>query len=173
MVVKLLGKLTLYTFQVSERIKWFRLRIGRPFAKLLFKLAVRAHKKKGIDGWTNFHIPLWRSIGRERSKFIKRKMNIDPNDAHSIGTYQDYEDPILGIEGYWQENGKNKAIRIETSCPYGDYLRSVNCADVCRVLVCEFENATGRQMNPNYRLEPLNKTIANGDDNCEFIHRLS
>ena len=99
-------------------------------------------------------------------------MGIDVNSARGIGSYHDYEDPLLGIEGHWQEEGRDKAVRVETSCPYGDYLREAGCADLCRVLLCRFEEETARPMNPNYRLEQLEKIISAGDDSCVFVHRL-
>ncbi len=172
MFPELLAHLVLWSFKISEKNNLFKEKILRPTTMLIFKATVHAYKKNGIKGWNKFYIPFWEACGRVRSEYVRKTMSIDTNSARSIGSYHDYEDPLLGIDGHWQEEGKHKAVRIETHCPYGDYLHDVDCPDVCRILLCRFEEETAKPMNPNYYLDPLEKIIARGDDACVFVHRL-
>jgi hypothetical protein len=56
-------------------------------------------------------------LGRQRAQLIQKVINIDPEDARSVGRIFDCEDTLSGIKGCWIETGKKRAVKREFVCP--------------------------------------------------------
>ena len=171
-LIVLITRLGPLAFKAAERSRFVRDRMLRPLTMRFVRDAVAAWRHGGTAAWNDFHLPAVRAAGAGRASYLLRKLAIDPSSARSLGAVHDYEDPLLGIEGTWAEEGRERAVRHETVCPIGDYLRDRTCPDFCRVLVHAFEEATLRAMNPRYELEPLGELISGGEKKCVFVHRV-
>lgn len=172
-LIGLIPRLAPLCFRMAERSPFVRDRLLRPLTMRFVRDAVRVWRQGGTASWTRFHLPAARAAGAARAAYLRRKLAIDPSSARSLGSIHDYEDPLLGIEGSWAEEGRGRAVRHETLCPIGDYLRGESCPDFCRVLVHAFEEATLRAMNASYVLEPLGELISAGEKKCVFVHRVT
>jgi hypothetical protein len=163
----------LWAFRIAERSERFRDHLLRPATLRFADAAVAAWRRGGVSAWDRWFLPVARAVGRGRAEYLRGKLAIDVGSARSLGSVHDYEDPLLGIAGHWQEEGRSRAVRVETECPIGSRLRPTGCADFCRVIVHAFEEETLRAMNPSYRLEPLGELLSAGDARCTFVHRVS
>ncbi len=160
-------------FQAAERSAIVRERVLRPLTMRFVRHAVAVWRRGGVAAWNDFHLPAARALGAARASYLLRKLAIDVTSARSLGSVHDYEDPLLGIAGTWAEEGLDRAVRHETLCPIGDYLRGHGCPDFCKVIVHAFEEATLQALNPRYRLEPLSELISAGETKCVFEHRFA
>jgi hypothetical protein len=158
--------------RLAERSTFVRDRCVRPLTMAFVASAVAAWEKGGVGAWDRWHLPFVREVGKARAAHLARKLAIDPGSARSLGRVHDYEDPLLGIEGHWAEEGRARAVRVETLCPIGDLLLERRCPDFCRVLVHAFERATLEALNPRYELEPLTELRSAGAARCTFTHRV-
>ncbi len=133
------------------------------------------YSKRGVKAWEEFWIPAFREFGRVRADYIKKTMNIDPDSARSIGSYHDFEDPIFGVEGHWDNSSQDTPIRTETSCDMCDHLNVISkgkgCGDFCRYLVVAMEEGTGTAINDRYVVE-VQSLLTEGDEDCRFVHKL-
>lgn len=161
-----------FAFALAERSRLADEWLLRPLTRVFVKDAVAAWKRGGVAAWEPFHLPFVRAVGSARAPYLARKLAIDAGSARSLGSVHDYEDPLLGIEGRWVEESRARAVRHETLCPIGDFLRQESCPDFCRVLVHAFEEATLRALNPGYVLEPLAELRSAGAERCVFVHRV-
>jgi hypothetical protein len=159
-------------FALAERSRVADEWLLRPLTRAFVRDAVSAWKRGGVAAWERFHLPFVRAVGAARAPHLARRLAIDAGSARSLGSVHDYEDPLLGIEGRWAEESRARAVRHETLCPIGDFLRQESCPDFCRVLVHAFEEATLRSLNPDYTLEPLTELRSAGADRCVFVHRV-
>jgi hypothetical protein len=161
-----------WIFRAAERSPMVRDRLLRPAVMAFVESAIAAWRRGGMEAWRRWHLPVARAAGRSRAATLRRKLGIDPTSARSLGSVHDYEDPLLGIRGHWTEEGRARAVRVETECPIGERLRAADCPEFCRVIVHAFEEATLREMNPRYALEPLEELLSAGDARCTFVHRV-
>ncbi|GAA4893765.1 hypothetical protein [Ferrimonas pelagia] len=145
--------------------------------KLLFWHLIRQYKKQGLEGWKKNWEPAFAEYGRHRSKHLVARMNIDANDAKSIGQYHDFEDPIFGVKGYWDTTENGEPVRVETACSACEQLMKATddqqCrSDFCRHLVESMEQATGSAINSKYQVEAI-ALMTEGDETCQFVHRIT
>lgn len=137
--------------------------------------AYRTYQKHGEKGWEKFWIPAMKEFGRVRAPHLAKVMNIDPNNAKSIGQYHDFEDPIFGVVGHWEKNDEGHDVRVETECGICDHLEKVTdgkqCPAFCRKVVTAMEMGTGQAINENYVVE-IDSLLTDGDKDCRFIHRI-
>lgn len=161
--------------RLAEKSSLVRLLL-RSGNSLLVRYLVQRHKKGGLAAWQSFWIPAFREYGNHRSPYLMNKMNIDTSDAQSVGSYHDYEDPILGVEGYWETDSNGNAIRVETACVVcDDLMRMTNdekCrSDFCRHIVTAMEMGTGQAMNEKYNVGII-ALLTEGDECCKFVHTI-
>jgi hypothetical protein len=168
----LAGKLGDYGFRLSEYSPVFAKHVLQPVSLWVVKGAVKSYKKKGESGWDAFYLPAFQALGKSRSAYLAKKLNMQPDDVSTLARYHDYEDPLLGIEGHWEKTTQSESIRIETDCFLGDYLKEQKCHQVCQKLVCSMEVQTVNSLNENYSLVEPQELISKGDSRCVFIHRV-
>ncbi len=162
--------------RLAERSALAR-RLLRSGNSLLVRFLVHTYSKGGLEKWQSFWVPAFREYGNYRSSYLIKKMNIDTSDAQSVGSYHDYEDPILGVEGHWEIDDEGNAIRVETACVVCDDLMRMSddekCRrDFCRHIVSAMELGTGQAINAKYNVEII-ALLTEGDESCEFVHTIS
>jgi hypothetical protein len=172
MIINFLAKLSLFNFRMSEKSDFFKKYIAIPMAKITLKNAIKDYKKGGVEAWRDFHIPLWKRCGEVRGEYIAEVMGVkDFNNARELGRVQDYEDPLVSVEGYWVVEKDDLAIKHETYCPFSEMIKNAGCPDICRVLARELENGTWQRFNPNYEFN-FENLLTEGDDYCRCIHEV-
>lgn len=123
---------------------------------------------------------------------LKYYLRIDPNDVRSIGKIQEWVDDTVGVEGIWIESDVNRAVRLETWCPYvGAQLPYVkgkadkkldpeflagktcegDCSYFCNGFMVNWVNYWIKYYNPDFELEPVKTLIPAGDEFCEFVYK--
>jgi len=106
-------------------------------------------------------------FGKERAQILKEALEIDINDARSIGKVFDFEDSLSGIIGEWIESSPKQAKRLEKKCSphyvYNDF------PPYCEKILYWIARATIKELNPNAELEDFAKVkcMVHGDDVCE------
>ncbi|MGI9275060.1 MAG: hypothetical protein ACR2PT_09495 [Endozoicomonas sp.] len=143
---------------------------------LMVKHWVSLYQSKGLDSWRKFWIPVFAEWGRIRAPYLAKKMNINPQDPRSLGSYHDFEDPIFGITGHWETNDKGESVRVEAQCVGCDLFLAATddkqChSDFCRHMVMALEQNTGQTLNNDYQVEIVT-LLTEGDTDCRFIHKL-
>ena len=148
-------------------IQWANKRI----ASMIYK----SYEKHGEEGLEAFWVPAMKEFGRIRAPFIAKTMNVDPDNAGSIGQYHDLEDPIFGVTGHWEKNEEGLDVRVETECDICEHLEKIsggkNCPAFCRKVITAMELGTGQAINPNYTIE-IDTLLTEGDKDCRFIHKI-
>lgn len=143
---------------------------------LLVRYLVHIYQKQGLEAWRSFWMPAFKEYGNYRAAYLIEKMNIDKSDAKSVGSYHDYEDPILGVEGYWRKDSDGNAVRVETDCIVCDdlmkFTNNNQCrSDFCRHIVAAMEQGTGEAINEKYNVHII-ALLTEGDQSCQFVHTI-
>jgi predicted ArsR family transcriptional regulator len=108
--------------------------------------------------------------GRWRAQRMRARLGVDVNDMSDMGRVQDWEDRVFGVTGHWTERGRTRAVKCETACPFA---RAASSApEICTDVVHALETSTFQQLNPRYRLLPLERLLSKGSTACEFVHVL-
>ena len=174
MRVKLFSHFMHQTVKLSEKAPFLRPLIKQG-NKVIVRLAYNGYKKDGVKSFEQFWVPAFYQYGQVRAQHIAKKMNIDVNNPASIGTYHDYEDPIFGVVGHWDQDNEGNAVRVETECVVCEQLNKVSkgagCPDFCRHVVNAMEMGTGKAMNDTYIVE-ITSLLSDGDDACRFTHKV-
>ncbi len=119
---------------------------------------------------------------------LKFYLKIDTNDIRSIGKYQEWVDDTLGVEGHWIESDVNRAVRLETWCPYaGRDIPYVSPAgqdnpessatgnpdysEFCSYFMVDWLQHFIESCNPEFEVAPLTCMIPKGDECCEFVYK--
>jgi hypothetical protein len=108
--------------------------------------------------------------GRWRAHRLRERLHLDVNDMSDMGRLQDWEDRAFGVTGHWTERGKTRAVKCETGCPFAKVASTA--PEICTEVVHALEEATFRELNPGYRLLPLERLLSKGESACEFVHVL-
>lgn len=108
--------------------------------------------------------------GRWRARVLKEKLALDTSDMGDMGRLQDWEDRVFGVTGEWTERGRARATKCETACPFAKV--ASEAPEICTDVIHALETATFRELNPRYRLLPLERLLSKGDSRCEFRHEL-
>ncbi|PSW10849.1 hypothetical protein C9J01_17775 [Photobacterium rosenbergii] len=164
-----------YSIILAHHVKPFR-KVLQAGNTLLIKLVVRQYERDGLKAWQSFWLPAFAKFGRSRAPYLAKKMAIDINDPKSLGSYHDFEDPILGVEGHWETTENGHPVRVETACVVCDALKAATenkqCrADFCRHVVAAMEQNTGEALNPDYRVE-IHDLMTEDAEVCRFVHKI-
>lgn len=108
--------------------------------------------------------------GRWRAGVLRERMQVDAGDMADMGRVQDWEDRVFGVTGHWTERGEQRAVKCETACPFAKVASAA--PEICTEVVHALEEATFRELNPRYRLLPLDRLLSKGASSCEFVHVL-
>ncbi len=109
-------------------------------------------------------------FGRWRAPVLKRKLDLDGADMSDLGRAQDWEDRVFGVTGHWSERTTTRATKCETACPFADTARAA--PELCTDVIHALETATFRELNPTYRLMPLERLLSKGHQECVFRHAI-
>ena len=108
--------------------------------------------------------------GKWRARRLRERLKVDVNDMSDMARVQDWEDRVFGVSGHWTARTRDRAVKCETACPFA---RTASRApEICTDVVHALEAATFRELNPRYRLLPLERLLSKGDAACEFVHVL-
>lgn len=120
----------------------------------------------GEKGWQVIE-EVARKIGRERAQLLKEALDIDVNDARSLGKVFDFEDSMNGVSGEWIEATQKRAVKKETKCVAAEIFKDF--PDYCGRLMCTLAKATIEELNPKAKLNDFSagKLLAKGDDYCQ------
>ena len=106
--------------------------------------------------------------GRWRAQTLRDRLGIDGSDMADMARVQDWEDRVFGVTGHWTERQARRAVKCETACPFAKAASSA--PEICTEVVHALEEATFRELNPRYRLLPLDRLLSKGASSCEFVH---
>jgi hypothetical protein len=109
-------------------------------------------------------------FGRWRAPILKTKLGLDVTNATDLGRAQDWEDRVFGVTGHWTERGKTRATKCETACPFAR--AASEAPELCTDVIHALETATFRELNPSYRLVPLDRLLSKGHEACVFRHEI-
>jgi hypothetical protein len=137
------------------------------FVTLLFPSVNRLFGKKGIKA---IQLIMYQ-MGIDRAYILKEALNIDVNDARSLGRILDFDDGLAGVKGIWTMETKGKAIKVVTICPIASIL--ARCPEICRTIIAAMEAGTFYRLNPNVEVPEIPKLISEGSDCCVGTIELS
>jgi hypothetical protein len=103
-------------------------------------------------------------VGVDRAPLLLQGLEIDPNDARSLGRVLDFEDGLVGVRGVWTEETKGRAVKEERRCPAARELTA--CPEVCTHLMMALEAGTFAVINPALSVPEITKLLSRGDDCC-------
>ena len=103
-------------------------------------------------------------IGEDRAPILREYLEIDTNDARSLGRVLDYEDGFAGVRGTWTEETKGRAVKEERYCPAAGELSS--CPEVCTRLMMALEAGTFSVLNPDLAVPEISMLLSTGDPCC-------
>ena len=130
------------------------------FTTLLFPAVNRLFGKKGVKA---FQLIMYQ-MGIARSPILKKALNIDVNDARSLGCILDFDDGLCDVRGVWTMETKGKAIKVVSTCPLSPIL--ARCPQICRTVIAAMEAGTFYPLNPDIKVPELPRLISEGGDCC-------
>jgi hypothetical protein len=136
----------------------------------LFFQAVVAERKRGGHRLLDLARAASVRFGRWRAPVLRDRLRLDTESLADMGRLQDWEDRVFGVTGHWTRKDKARATKCETQCPFAEAAKGEPrlCSDVIHAL----ETATFKELNPRYRLLPLESLLSKGHTHCEFRHEL-
>ena len=136
------------------------IKIMAVFTTLLFPAVNRLFGKKGIKA---LQLIMYQ-MGIDRAPILKKALEIDVNDARSLGRILDFDDGLCEVKGVWTMETKGKAIKVVATCPLGRIL--ARCPEICRTIIAAMEAGTFYPLNPDIRVPELPRLISEGGDCC-------
>lgn len=136
----------------------------------LFFRAIAAERRRGGRRLLDLARAASVRWGRWRAGQLRERMSIDPLDMGDMARIQDWEDRVFGVTGHWTERGPKRAVKCETACPFARV--AATAPEICTEVVHALEESTFRELNPRYRLLPLDRLLSKGAAACEFVHVL-
>ncbi len=109
-------------------------------------------------------------FGRWRAPILRDELGLDVDDVADMGRLQDWEDRVFGVTGEWTERTRTRATKCETVCPFAEI--ASGAPELCSDVIHAMETATFAELNPRYRLVPLDRLLSKGHARCEFRHEL-
>jgi hypothetical protein len=106
-------------------------------------------------------------IGADRANLMRKALDIDVNDARSLGRVIDYQDGLLGVSGVWTEESRGRAVKEEHQCPAAGEL--ARCPQVCEGLISALEAGTFSVLNPGLKAPFRARFLSRGDDRCIVV----
>ncbi len=104
-------------------------------------------------------------VGLDRAPVMQEYLQIDPDDARSLGRILDYEDGLGGVRGIWVEESKGRATKEERYCPIARELEK--CPEVCTKLMMAMEAGTFKIINPNIEIPEFTELLSTGGSCCK------
>ncbi len=123
----------------------------------------------GDEVWEIAGSPL-HEWGYNRGELIKKVMNIDPEDARSVGRVFDCEDTLSGIKGRWIETEKKRSVKREFTCPAAGILCEI--PEFCSKLAYQMELGTFENIGVRLKKLDFPKLLTKGDPYCEVVLEL-
>jgi len=108
--------------------------------------------------------------GRQRARLMQQVMNIDAEDARSVGRVFDCEDTLSGIKGEWIETGKKRAVKREFVCPAAGMLCGI--PEFCSKVAYRLEMGTLENMGVRVKKLDFPSLMTQGDPYCEVVLEL-
>jgi len=136
------------------------IKIMAAFMTLLFPAVNRLFGRKGIKA-LQF---IMYQMGADRAPILKEALNIDVNDARSLGRILDFDDGLCDVKGVWRMETKGKAIKVVSTCPLGRILS--RCPEICRTIIAAMEAGTFYPLNPDVKVPEIPRLISEGGDCC-------
>ena len=135
-----------------------------------FFKAVVLERKRGGHRLFNLARAAAIRFGKWRAPVLRDLLKLDTESLADMARLQDWEDRVFGVTGHWTVRDKTQATKCETHCPFAEAAKGepALCSDVIHAL----ETATFRELNPRYRLLPLETLLSKGGSRCEFRHVL-
>jgi len=109
-------------------------------------------------------------VGLDRAALLKECLEIDLNDARSLGRVLDYEDGMVGVRGVWTEECVGRAVKEERRCPASRELAA--CPEVCTRLMMAMEAGTFAALGAGIKVPAITKLLSRGDDCCLAVIEL-
>jgi hypothetical protein len=141
----------------------------RVTARGLARLLPYAYERWGERGVKSLQF-IFYQVGVDRAPLLQRFLQIDPDDARSLGRVLDYEDGLVGVRGVWTEECRGRAVKEERYCPIARDL--AECPEVCTRLMMALEAGTFSVLNPDLAVPELTKLLSTGDDCCLAVLEL-
>ena len=123
----------------------------------------------GDEVWEIAASPLY-EWGYNRGGLMMKVMNIDPEDARSVGRVFDCEDTLSGIKGRWIETDKKRAVKREFTCPAAGILCGI--PEFCSKLAYQMELGTFENIGVRLKKLDFPKLLTKGDPYCEVVLEL-
>lgn len=114
---------------------------------------------------------LFYQVGVDRAPVMQDFLQIDPDDARSLGRILDYEDGLVGVRGIWTEECRGRATKEERYCPMAKELEK--CPEVCTKLMMAMEAGTFSVINPDIEIPELTDLLSTGDPCCKGTFELA
>jgi hypothetical protein len=158
-----------YAFAFRAESDPFARRILIRLVNAFFK-AVVFERKRGGHRLLDFARKGAIRFGRWRAPVLRVELGLDTESLADMSRLQDWEDRVFGVTGHWTQQEASRATKCETHCPFAEVAKGepAICSDVIHAL----ETATFRELNPRYRLLPLERLLSKGHACCEFRHEL-
>lgn len=137
--------------------------------KLFFRAVVAERRRGGRRLLDLARIGAVR-FGKWRAPILRDRLGVDVDDLGDLGRIQDWEDRAFGVTGHWTKTGRDAATKCETACPFSTIANGA--PEICTDVIHALETATFRELNPRYRLLPLESLLSKGARHCEFQHEL-
>lgn len=147
-------------------LEWYREAPVRLTMLWLTHLLPRLYRMFGERGVKALQFVFYQ-VGVGRAPLLQRGLEIDPNDARSLGRVLDYEDGLVGVRGVWTEECKGRAVKEERRCPAARELAA--CPEVCTHLMMALEAGTFSVINPDLSVPEITKLLSRGDDCCMAV----
>jgi hypothetical protein len=136
----------------------------------VFFRAVAFERRRGGRRLLDFARVASVRFGRWRAPVLKEKLGLDVDSMADMGRLQDWEDRVFGVTGHWTERGRTRATKCETACPFAE--AASGAPELCSDVIHALETATFRELNPSYRLVPLDRLLSKGQSGCDFRHEI-
>jgi len=149
--------------------RWHREVPLRLTARTLARLLPWLYSRWGERGVKSLQYVFYQ-VGRDRAPLLMEYLEIDPDDARSLGRVLDYEDGLVGVRGTWTEECRGRAVKEERYCPIAADLSG--CPEVCTRLMMALEAGTFSVINPDLAVPELTKLLSTGDDCCLAVIEL-
>lgn len=146
--------------------EWHR---GAPLRLLLGRLAdalPAVHERYGEDGVRALQFVFYQ-VGADRANLMRKALDIDVDDARSLGRVIDYQDSLLGVRGVWTEESRSRAVKEEHNCPAAGEL--ARCPQVCEGLIPALEAGTFSVLNPGLKAPLRRRFLSRGETSCLVV----
>jgi hypothetical protein len=139
------------------------------FVNLAFR-AIAIERRRGGRRLLDYATRAAARFGRWRAPRVRDQLGIDVTSMADMARVQDWEDRACGVTGHWTARAATTATKCETACPFAD--AASKAPEICEQVIHALETATFQELNPSYRLVPLDRLLSKGHARCEFRHEI-